>query len=28
MQEQNAKARLQKETIDTKTKRDLFTSYK
>jgi hypothetical protein len=28
MQEQNAKGRLQKENMDTKTKRDLFTSYK
>jgi len=27
-QEQNAKGRLQKETTDTKNKRDLFTSYK
>jgi hypothetical protein len=28
MQQQNAKGRKQKETIDSKTKRDLFTSYK
>jgi hypothetical protein len=28
IQEQNAKGRLQKENTDTKTKRDLFTSYK
>jgi hypothetical protein len=28
MQQQNAKGRKQKESIDTKTKRDLFTSYK
>ena len=28
MQEQNAKGRLQKEKMDTKTKHNLFTSYK